>query len=122
MSIQENLLNIESLDIQIAKLENSKLEYPKRLQELKDDIAQKERELSTAKENAGKIEKNIASTNIDLETHKEELAQSRERLNNVKNNKEYDAVQKEIRKRKMFVEDCIREIAKFREKLPQAQE
>lgn len=122
MSVQESILNIEALDIQIAKLESSKLEYPKKLQELKDNIAGKEKEFLTAKENADKIEKYIASANIDLETHKSELAQSRERLNSVKNNKEYDAVQKEIRKRKMFVEDSVRDIAKYKEKLPQAQE
>ena len=122
MSVQESILNIEALDIQIAKLESSKMEYPKKLQELKDIITQKEKEFLAAKESVEKIEKSIASANIDLETHKTELAQSRERLNEVKNNKEYDAVQKEIRKRKTFVEDCTREIAKFKEKLPHAQD
>ncbi|MDR0303333.1 MAG: hypothetical protein LBH98_00970 [Chitinispirillales bacterium] len=122
MSVQESILNVEEIDIQIAKLESSKLEYPKKLKELKDNIAQEEKELFAAKESMEKIEKNIASANIDLETHKNELAKSHDRLNSVKNNKEYDAVLREIRERKTFIESTSRDIIKLKEKLPQIQE
>jgi predicted nucleic acid-binding Zn-ribbon protein len=122
MSPGNKLLNIEILDIEIARLEKSKFEYPKKLSELKGVIAQKEKKLSLAKKDLEKIERDISSVSIDLDVHKKELAQSYERLNTVKNNKEYDAVQKEIRKRKSLLEEMNHSIVKFKEKLPLAQE
>jgi predicted nucleic acid-binding Zn-ribbon protein len=122
MSAPESILNIETLDIQIARLENSKLEYPQTLKKLKDDIARKEQELLAAKRKVEKIEKDIASANIDLETQKNELDKSYERINLVKNNKEYDAVHREIKEREKFVADTNRNLVKFKEKLPQLQE
>ena len=122
MSAPESILSIETLDIQIAQLENSKFEYPVTLKKLKDDIAKKEQELLSIKRKIDKIEKDLASANVDLETHKTELAQSYERINCVKNNKEYDAVHREIKERTKFVEDTNRNIAKLKEKLPQTQD
>jgi len=118
---KNKLINIEILDIEIAQLENSKLEYPRKLEELKGIIAKKEQIYLSAKNAFEKIEKDISSANIDLDTQKKELEQSYERINDVKNNKEYDAVQKEIRKRKAFVEETQHNIAKYKEKLPLAE-
>lgn len=122
MSIENKLLEIETLDIKIAQLENSKLEYPRKLAELKEAIGQKEKSRDLAKNNLEKLEKDISSASIDLETHNGELAQSHERLTSVKNNKEFDAVQKEIRNRKTQVSETRQNIAKLKEKLPQLQE
>ncbi|MCL1947532.1 MAG: hypothetical protein FWF51_10365 [Chitinivibrionia bacterium] len=122
MPLESKILTMETLDIEIAQLENSKFEYPKKLSEVKNTIAKKERDLSFAKENLEKLQREISSANIDLETHKKELAKSYERLNTVKNNKEYDAVQKEIRERKSLIEDTNRDIAKLKEKLPQVED
>ena len=118
---ENKLLCLEILDIEIAQLENSKWEFPKKLAELKEVIAQKEQFFSVAKNNFEKTEKDISSAAIDLERQKKELEQSYERLNEVKNNKEYDAVQKEIRKRKAFVEETQHSIAKLKDKLPQTE-
>ena len=118
---ENKLINIGILDIEIAELENSKLEFPKKLSELKEATAQKEQALLSAKNNLEKLNKDISSAEIDLDKHKKELEQSYERLNEVKNNKEYDAVQKEIRKRKNFVETSNAEITKLKAKLPQTE-
>jgi hypothetical protein len=122
MSFENKLLEIETLDIKIAQLENSKLEYPLKLAELKEVIGQKEKSRDLTKSNLEKLEKDISSANIDLETHNNELARSHERLTSVKNNKEFDAVQKEIRTRKTVVAETKQSIAKLKEKLPQLQE
>ena len=122
MPSENKLLSIETLDMEIAQLENSKFEYPKKLSEINGAIAKKEKEYFLAKENLDNLGKEISLTNIDLEVHKKELAKSYEHLNSVKNNKEYEAVQKEIRKRKTFIEDANHNIAKLKEKLPKAEE
>jgi len=122
MSFENKLLDIETLDIRIAKLENSKLEYPQKLAELNETITQKEKARDLAKDNLRKLEKDISSANMDLEAHSSELAKGHERLGEVKNNKEFDAVQKEIRTRKSLVQETKQNIAKLKDKLPALQE
>lgn len=119
---ENKLLKIGALDIEIAQLENSKLEYPKKLSELKATIREKEMTLLVSQNNLAGIEKGLSSENIELEANKKALDDGYERLNEVKTNKEYDAVQKEIKKRKSFVDENNHNIAKLKEKLSIAEE
>jgi len=119
---ESKLISIGNLDIEIAQLENSKLEFPQKLSELKAAIREKDMAMISAKINFEKIGKDISLENIELDENKKALENSYNRLNEVKNNKEYDAVQREIKKRKSFVDEHNHSIAKNKEKLLHAEE
>ena len=116
------LIELESYDREIAKLEKSKKEFPKRVMEMEATLLEKGALLSVAKEKLEECQKDIEKANRELEENKNGLATSHDRINLVKTNKEYDAILLEISERKDMIERGNKRLKKLNEKLVTLQE
>jgi predicted nucleic acid-binding Zn-ribbon protein len=118
MSIDfQSLIDLEQLDIEIAKLENSKKEYPIKVEEMsvalnskKDALDKLLREIAEAESESSKAESSVFE-------NKEGLENSHERLNLVKTNREYDAILLEINERKEMIDRSNKRVVKARDKM-----
>lgn len=111
------LIDLEALDRAIAKLENSKMEYPRKVAEMEEILLKKKDILSVAEEKLESLQKDIAKTNSSLEENRLGLDTSHDRLNLVKTNREYDAILLEITERKEMIEKDRKKKMKFAEKV-----
>lgn len=96
--ILEALLEIQTLDIQIAELEVSKVYKPHILEEKEKEIKELEQNLADAKEYLKELKVKESATTTDIATVEKRLKRSQEKLSRVASNREYDAIQEEIQK------------------------
>lgn len=108
----KSLIELEKLDIEIARLEKSKKSYPlevdemeTRLKELKDVLDKAESKLDTC-------EREKAHASNEYSSNKSELERSHEKLNAVNTEREYDAMLLEISERKAMIEKASKKIKK----------
>ncbi len=112
----QRLVDLETLDRTVAKLENSKMEYPIKVTEMEATLLEKKGLLSVAQGKLEALQKDITQTELSLEENKQGLDTSHDRLNLVKTNREYDAILLEITERKEMIEKDRRKKTKFAEK------
>ncbi len=91
------LLTIQEYDSKLLELEMRKSFFPDLLKQLKDEVENLEEKLTQKKERFSEVKKEIDMLELNLATEKTGLDTSQKRLMKVSNNKEYDAVQTEIR-------------------------
>ncbi len=117
MSIDlSSLIELEKLDREIARLENSKMEYPKKVTAMEATLLEKKGILTAAE---SKLEANTADIHkcdVALTDNETALGTSHDRLNLVKNNREYDAILLEINERKEMIEKDRKKKKKFSDK------
>jgi len=112
----QSLIDLEALDRAVAKLENSKMEYPRKVTEMEATLLEKKGVLSVAQGKLEALQKDITQTEISLEENTLGLDTSHDRLNLVKTNREYDAILLEITERKAMIEKDRRKKSKFADK------
>jgi len=94
--ILETLMELQEIDSQLAELEVSKVYYPKLLEQLRTEVSDLEKEFGETRDEVADLKKTIRLKELELETTREKLSASQQRLLTVQSNKEYDAVQHEI--------------------------
>ena len=90
------ILTIQSTDARVDEIIKEKEEAPKRIQRLKDDVDLLEKSMEQDLSSLGDLKKGSMSLERDLEEIELKLKKSKTKLNDVKSNKEYQAVLKEI--------------------------
>jgi uncharacterized protein len=90
------LLDVQKLDIQIAKLDKEKGKITKELDDINTHYKQALVELEKGKEKVKKLKVGIKSVEIKLETHLERVKKLESQQSLVKTNQEYKALDKEI--------------------------
>jgi len=107
-----SLIELERLDREIAKLENSKMEFPKRVTEMEAELLEKQGAVKVLQDRLEAIEADINKLNNKQEENNQALSTSNERISLVKNNKEYDAVLLEISERKAMISKIASQLDK----------
>lgn len=107
LSVEEklqHLYELQRIDTEIDKIETLRGELPLEIQDLEDEIAGLETRLENLKNEISEADKN-------METQKKEIAKSEdlikkytEQQDNVRNNREYDALTKEVEFQKLEIE------------------
>ncbi len=110
------LIELEQLDREVAKLENSKMEYPVKVTEMEAVLLEKKGILTVAEGKLDTVKTDIRKCETALEDNKEALATSHDRLNLVKTNREYDAILLEITERKAMIEKDRKKLLKLTDK------
>ena len=99
----EDLLIIQSIDIRLDEIQKEKEKIPKKIEKLKENLdllsTVVEQDLSTIEE----LKKARRTVERELEEIESKFQKSRLRLNDVKSNKEYQAVLKEIEELKGLI-------------------
>lgn len=90
------LYKLQQTDSKIDKIHLLRGELPLEVQDLEDDILGLKTRVENLQQEIKEIEKGIAQKKIDLENSKSLIEKYTSQQNNVKNNREYDSLSKEI--------------------------
>jgi len=110
------LVELERLDREIANLENSKMEFPKKVTDMEATLQEKKANRSMAQGKLDVLLNDIRKCEQSLTDNQHGLDTSHDRLNLVKTNREYDAILLEITERKEMIERDRKKNQKFAEK------
>jgi predicted nucleic acid-binding Zn-ribbon protein len=99
LKLDENfklILAIQSTDTRVEEIKREQERAPKEIQRLKDDLGLLEKSMEQDLSSLEDLKKGSMSLERDLEEIEPKLKKSKAKLNDVKSNKEYQAVLKEI--------------------------
>lgn len=100
----QNLYNLQQIDTEIDKIKILRGELPLEVQDLEDEIAGLETRIENLKAELGEVDKTALTRKLDIKKSEELIKKYSEQLDNVRNNREYDALSKEIEFQKLEIE------------------
>ena len=100
----QNLYELQRIDTEIEKIKTLRGELPLEVQDLEDEIAGLETRIENLKVELGELDKTSSTRKIDIKKAEEAIKKYSEQLDNVRNNRDYDAVSKEIEFQKLEIE------------------
>lgn len=100
----QNLYELQRIDTEIDKIKTLRGELPLEVQDLEDEIAGLETRIENLKAELGELDKATSTRKIDIKKAEESIKKYSEQLDNVRNNREYDALSKEIEFQKLEIE------------------
>ena len=100
----QNLYELQRSDTEIDKIKTLRGELPLEVQDLEDEIAGLETRIENLKVELGELDKTSSTRKMDIKKAEEAIKKYSEQLDNVRNNREYDALSKEIEFQKLEIE------------------
>ena len=100
----QNLYELQRIDTEIDKIQTLRGELPLEVQDLEDEIAGLETRIENLKVELGELDKTASTRKMDIKKAEEAIKKYSEQLDNVRNNREYDALSKEIEFQKLEIE------------------
>ena len=100
----QNLYELQRIDTEIDKNKTLRGELPLEVQDLEDEIAGLETRIENLKVELGELDKTSSTRKMDIKKAEEAIKKYSEQLDNVRNNREYDALSKEIKFKKLEIE------------------
>lgn len=116
ISVEERLRALYSLqlvDSEIDKIKTLRGELPLEVQDLEDEIAGLETRLSNFREEVVNLEKAVSKKNIEITEAEALIKKYEEQQKNVRNNREFDSLSKEIEYQKLEIELFNKKIKEF---------
>lgn len=116
LTIEEKLRALYSLqlvDSEIDKIRTLRGELPLEVQDLEDEVEGLETRMSNLKNEISELEKSIISKNNEITASQALIKKYEEQQNNVRNNREYDSLSKEIEFQTLEIELCNKKIREF---------
>ena len=92
----QNLYELQRIDTEIDKIKTLRGELPLEVQDLEDEIAGLGTRIENLKVELGELDKTSSTRKMDIKKAEEAIKKYSEQLDNVRNNREYDALSKEI--------------------------
>lgn len=106
----KHLYQLQTILSEIDRIRTLRGELPLEVEDLEDEIEGLKTRIEKAKEEAEVNEANIASFKAKIDTAEAHIARYKEQLDNVRNNREYDSLSKEIEFQTLEVELCNKRI------------
>lgn len=107
----ENLYDLQKIDTKLSEIEILKGELPIEVSDLEDEVAGLDVRIA-------KLEEGLADIDMEVSNHQANIAEAEtlierynSQLDNVKNNREYDALSKEIELQKLEIQLSTKKIA-----------
>jgi len=116
LSIEEKLKALyekQLVDSEIDKIRILRGELPLEVQDLEDEIAGLETRLNNLEEEIKNLETAVSSKKNEIVTAENLIKKYQEQQNNVRNNREYDSLSKEIEFQTLEIELCEKRIKEF---------
>jgi hypothetical protein len=107
----QQLWELQQIDSKIDKIQILKGELPIEVKELEDEIEGLHTRLKNSQDEAGEMEEEIKNRKNAKALAKELITRYEKQQDNVKNNREYDALSKEIELQKLEIQLCDKKIA-----------
>lgn len=100
----QHLYELQRIDTEIDKIKTLRGELPLEVQDLEDEIAGLETRLENLKNEIKETDKMIAEKKQEISKSEDSIKKYTEQLDNVRNNREYDALTKEVEFQKLEIE------------------
>ena len=107
------LYNLQLVDSEIDKIKTLRGELPLEVQDLEDDIAGLETRLGNLREEVVALEKNIQKKHNEITDSEALIKKYEEQQKNVRNNREFDSLSKEIEYQNLEIELYNKKIKEF---------
>ncbi len=116
------LFELQTIDSKIDEITTLRGELPLQVQELEDTITGLETRSENFKEETEKLTNNIAEQNNEMLQAGEKIEKYQDQQMSVKNNREFDSLNKEIEFQKLEIELCEKKIKQSKEKIKEIKE
>jgi len=116
ISVEERLralFSLQLVDSEIDKIKTLRGELPLEVQDLEDEIAGLETRLGNLREDVVNLEKSISKKNQEIIDAESLIKKYEEQQKNVRNNREYDSLSKEIEFQNLEIELFNKKIKEF---------
>ncbi len=107
------LYNLQSVDTEIDKIRILRGELPLEVQDLEDEIAGLQTRLSNFEEEVKTLDESVAKKKGEIKESEALIAKYLEQQKNVRNNREYDSLSKEIEFQTLEIQLCDKRIKEF---------
>jgi len=116
LTIEEKLralFSLQVVDSEIDKIRTLRGELPLEVQDLEDEVEGLETRIGNLKNEVAELEKSIVSKNNEITASQGLIKKYEEQQDNVRNNREYDSLSKEIEFQTLEIELCNKKIREF---------
>jgi uncharacterized protein len=117
----EKLVALQNVDLKIQEMERAKSEIPQRIAFLEEEFKKEEERVTSVRAEMEKLQKERRQKEKDLEEEVDKVKKSEARVFEIKTNKEYQAVLKEIENAKKLNRQREEEILGILEKVEERQ-
>lgn len=107
------LYDLQVIDSNIDKIRTIRGELPLEVQDLEDEVAGLETRTDKAAEAIATLENDISSKKLQIKESEAAIAKYKEQQNNVRNNREYDSLSKEIEFQVLEIELAEKRIKEY---------
>ena len=118
LSVEQKLKALYQLQTMLSKIDEIKTlrgELPLEVQDLEDEIAGLHTRVERLKSEIADLKSSIAGKKVEIEAAKNSIAKYKDQQDNVRNNREYDFLSKEIEFQTLEMELCEKRIREFTE-------
>jgi len=125
LSVEEKLqalYNLQLVDSEIDKIEILRGELPLEVQDLEDEIAGLETRITKQQTALEELVANLKGKHIEIEEAQMLITKYEEQQNNVRNNREFDALSKEVEFQKLEIELCEKRIREYSSEIKNKEE
>ena len=116
LTVEQKLKALFQLQTMLSKIDEIKTlrgELPLEVQDLEDEIAGLSTRIDRIKAEVAELKSSIAGKKVEIETAKASVAKYKDQQDNVRNNREYDVLTKEIEFQSLEVELCEKRIREY---------
>ncbi len=116
LSVEQKLKALYQLQTMLSEIDKIKTlrgELPLEVQDLEDEVAGLNTRIEKIKAEITQLKEAIASKKIEIETAKASVEKYKDQQNNVRNNREFDFLTKEIEFQNLEIELCEKKIREF---------
>ena len=117
----ERLVALQTVDLKIQEMERAKEEIPQRIASLEEELGKEEEKVKAERSELEKLQKERRQKEKDLEEEVDRVKKTEARVFEIKTNKEYQAVLKEIEAAKRLNRQREEEILGILERLEELQ-
>ena len=113
LSVEERLKALYQLQTMLSEIDKIKTlrgELPLEVQDLEDEVAGLSTRIEKIQNDIADLKANVATKRIEIETAKASIEKYKAQQDNVRNNREYDVLSKEIEFQSLEVELCEKRI------------
>ena len=116
LTVEEKLKALYQLQTMLSEIDKIKTlrgELPLEVQDLEDEVAGLSTRIEKIKADIEELKSNIATKKIEIETAKASVEKYKAQQDNVRNNREYDVLTKEIEFQSLEIELCEKRIKEY---------
>ena len=106
----EALYNLQQVDSKIDKIRAHRGELPLEVQDLEDEVAGLETRIGNLEDDTKRLTSEIANFKIRIKEAEALIKKYEDQQNNVRNNREYDSISKEIEYQQLDIQLCEKKI------------